>query len=61
MKRRKVETELSKLKLDSFTVIVAKHYKIAARYRGKGKCFSSPEHRHAEERCPTLQQKFDAG
>ena len=39
MKRREVEAELSKLGLDSFTLIVAKHYKIAARYRGKRKMF----------------------
>jgi|DEB0MinimDraft_6_1074348.scaffolds.fasta_scaffold13467_5 hypothetical protein len=39
MKRREVEVELSKLGLDSFTVIVARHYKIAALYRGKRKMF----------------------
>lgn len=39
MRRREIETELSKLGLDSFTVMVAKHYKIAARYKGKRKMF----------------------
>jgi hypothetical protein len=39
MRRREVEAELSKLGLDSFTVMQTKHYKIAARYNGKRKMF----------------------
>ena len=39
MRRREVEAELSKLGLDSFTVIAARHYKIAAHYKGKRKMF----------------------